>query len=99
MGGTDSEINFDTRDILLESAWFDPISVRRTAKELGLRSEASFRFERGTDLEMAELASRAGSADDSGIGGRQSFAGLVDVFPRAGNTRRQSNLRGANVCA
>jgi len=58
MGGADTEISFATRNILLEAAWFDPISVRRTAKALGLRTEASYRFERGADPEMAELASR-----------------------------------------
>src|SRR5579875_3579543 len=58
MGGADSEIGFRSRDILIESAWFDPISVRRTSKALGLRTEASYRFERGADPEMAEAASR-----------------------------------------
>src|SRR5271170_2234406 len=45
MGGADSEIGFSTRNMLLESAWFDPISVRRSSKTLGLRTEASMRFE------------------------------------------------------
>ena len=58
MGGAESEIGFSSRNILLESAWFDPISIRRTSKALGLRTEASYRFERGADPEMAELASR-----------------------------------------
>ena len=58
MGGAESEIGFATRNVLLESAWFDPISIRRTSKALGLRTEASMRFERGADPEMAELASR-----------------------------------------
>ena len=58
MGGADSEIDSTTRNVLLESAWFDPISIRRTSKALGLRTEASLRFERGADIEMAELASR-----------------------------------------
>ena len=58
MGGADTEIRAASRKILLESAWFDPISIRRTSKALGLRTEASMRFERGADPEMAELASR-----------------------------------------
>src|SRR5580704_815574 len=58
MGGADSEISFSTRNILIECAWFDPISVRRTSKALGLRTEASYRFERGADPDMAEFASR-----------------------------------------
>ena len=52
MGGVKSEVSQDTRVILLESAYFNPASVRHTAKKLGLRTEASFRFERGADPEM-----------------------------------------------
>jgi phenylalanyl-tRNA synthetase beta chain len=51
MGGIESEVKAATRRILLESAHFDPITIRRTAKRLGLRSEASHRFERGVDPE------------------------------------------------
>jgi phenylalanyl-tRNA synthetase beta chain len=51
MGGTNSEVTTETRSILLESAHFDPRSIRRTAKRLGLHSEASHRFERGVDPE------------------------------------------------
>src|ERR1700726_241965 len=57
MGGVETEIHAATNTILLEAAWFDPISVRRTSKALGLRTEASMRFERGADKEMAETAS------------------------------------------
>ncbi|MGE5819014.1 MAG: phenylalanine--tRNA ligase subunit beta [Deltaproteobacteria bacterium] len=51
MGGMNSEVGVDTRSILLESANFDPMTIRRTAKRLGLHSEASHRFERGVDPE------------------------------------------------
>src|SRR5262245_18149943 len=51
MGGADSEVKAETRSILLESANFDPTAIRRTAKRLGLHSEASHRFERGVDPE------------------------------------------------
>jgi phenylalanyl-tRNA synthetase beta chain len=51
MGGADSEVTAATREILLESAYFDPARVRRTAKRLGLASDASYRFERGVDPE------------------------------------------------
>lgn len=51
MGGADSEVSDDTTDILLESAYFHPPSVRKTSKALGLSSEASYRFERGVDFE------------------------------------------------
>ena len=81
MGGADTEISFSSRNILLESAWFDPVSVRRTAKALGLRSEASYRFERGADPEMAELASRRGAELIQQVAGGEILAGFVDVYP------------------
>ncbi|HSL57368.1 MAG TPA: phenylalanine--tRNA ligase subunit beta [Acidimicrobiales bacterium] len=56
MGGASSEISDDTTEVLLELAWFDPLSVARTSRRLGLRTEASARFEKGTDPEILELA-------------------------------------------
>lgn len=81
MGGADSEINFRTRNILLESACFDPVSVRRTAKALGLRTEASYRFERGADPEMAELASQRAAELILELAGGELLSGVVDVYP------------------
>lgn len=81
MGGAESEIGFGTRNILIECAWFDPISIRRTSKALGLRSEASYRFERGADPEMAETASRRCAELIQQIGGGDALAGAVDVYP------------------
>ena len=81
MGGAESEIGFATRDVLLESAWFDPISIRRTSKALGLRTEASTRFERGADPEMAELASRRCAAVIQELAGGEILAGVVDIYP------------------
>ncbi len=82
MGGADSEISFSSRNILIESAWFDPISVRRTSKALGLRTEASYRFERGADPEMAETASRRAAELIQQLGGGEILAGIVDAYPR-----------------
>src|SRR5258707_8111087 len=56
MGGAETEIRATTSTILIEAACFDPIAIRRAAKSLSLRTEASMRFERGIDPEMAELA-------------------------------------------
>ncbi|MBK8013225.1 MAG: phenylalanine--tRNA ligase subunit beta [Deltaproteobacteria bacterium] len=56
MGGSESEVSEDTQTILLESAFFQPGSVRRTSKRHGLHTEASHRFERGADIAMAEHA-------------------------------------------
>ena len=81
MGGGDSEIRSTSRNILLESAWFDPISLRRTSKTLGFRTEASMRFERGADVEMAETASRRCAELIQQLGGGEVLAGVVDVYP------------------
>ncbi|HEY4951408.1 MAG TPA: phenylalanine--tRNA ligase subunit beta [Candidatus Acidoferrales bacterium] len=81
MGGAETEISFSTRNVLIECAWFDPISVRRTSKALGLRSEASYRFERGADPEMAELASRRAAELIRQVAGGELIAGVVDVYP------------------
>src|SRR5579863_957623 len=81
MGGAESEIGFASRNILLESAWFDPISVLRTSKALGLRTEASYRFERGADPEMAEMASRRAAELIQQVAGGEILSGVVDVYP------------------
>jgi phenylalanyl-tRNA synthetase beta chain len=56
MGGMESEVSASTVDILLESAWFEPLSIRRTSKKIGLQSEASYRFGRGADYGGVEAA-------------------------------------------
>jgi phenylalanyl-tRNA synthetase beta chain len=81
MGGADTEISFSTRNVLIECAWFDPIAVRRTSKALGLRTEASYRFERGADPHMADLASRRAAELIQQIAGGELLAGVVDVYP------------------
>jgi len=81
MGGGDTEIRLASRNVLLEAAWFDPISIRRASKALGLRTEASMRFERGADKEMAETASRRCAELIQQLGGGELLAGVVDVYP------------------
>ena len=81
MGGAETEVGFETRRVLLESAWFAPASVRRTAKRLGLRSEASFRFERTTDIEGVPLAADCAAALIAKLSGGSVAAGRVDVYP------------------
>lgn len=58
MGGSDTEIDGSTTDVLLEMAWFLPIGIAKTSRRLRLRSEASARFEKGTDPEVIDLAHR-----------------------------------------
>jgi phenylalanyl-tRNA synthetase beta chain len=81
MGGAATEVNDDTRRILLESAWFHPGSVRRTAKRLGLRSEASYRFERGTDIEGVPVAADRAASMIVQLAGGQLCRGRVDAYP------------------
>ena len=82
MGGADSEINDKTTDVLLESAHFDALSVRRTARRLGMHTEASHRFERGTDPEMAATACDRAAALIAEFGGGRVCRGRIDVYPR-----------------
>ena len=77
MGGLDTEVGPSTKNILLESAYFDPVSVRRTSRKLGLRSESSYRFERSVDLEaIADASNRAAVLISSFAGGKACV--LVD---------------------
>jgi phenylalanyl-tRNA synthetase beta chain len=82
MGGLDSEVTDATTRVLLESASFDATTVRRTARRLGLHSEASLRFGRGVDPELAELASRRTAELLARLGGGRIARGAVDAYPR-----------------
>jgi len=81
MGGAETEISFSTKNVLIECAWFDPVAVRRAARFLKLHTEASTRFGRGADLEMAELASRRCAELILDLAGGELLAGVVDVYP------------------
>jgi phenylalanyl-tRNA synthetase beta chain len=81
MGGAETEISFSTKNILIECAWFDPIAVRRATRFLKLHTEASTRFGRGADPEMAELASRRAAELILQLAGGELLGGVVDVYP------------------
>ena len=81
MGGASTEISFSTTNVLLECAWFDPISIRRAARFLKLHTEASTRFGRGADPEMAEWASRRAADLILQLAGGELLSGLVDAYP------------------
>ena len=81
MGGEESEISPSTRAVLLESAWFEPISIRRTSKSQGFHTEASHRFERGADIQMAPLALDRTAALIQKIAGGEILRGMIDVYP------------------
>jgi phenylalanyl-tRNA synthetase beta chain len=81
MGGAETEISFSTKNVLIECAWFDPIAIRRATRFLKLHTEASTRFGRGADPEMAELASRRAAELILQLAGGELLAGVVDVYP------------------
>src|SRR5712664_4009177 len=81
MGGAETEISFSTKNVLIECAWFEPISIRRAARFLKLHTEASTRFGRGADPEMAELASRRAAELILQLAGGELLAGVVDIYP------------------
>jgi phenylalanyl-tRNA synthetase beta chain len=82
MGGLNSEIGPDTRDVLIESAYFDPLSIRRTGKRLGLNTESSYRFERGIDPEGVLRALDRAAGLMLEVGGGTAAAGRIDVYPK-----------------
>ena len=82
MGGAETEVTEATTRVLLESATFEPISVRRTARRLALPSEASHRFERGVDANGCDFASARAARLMAELAGGQVARGLVDVYPQ-----------------
>jgi phenylalanyl-tRNA synthetase beta chain len=81
MGGADSEVGAATRTIVLESAHFDPRSVRRTSRALGLKTEASLRFERGVDPRLPLTAMERACALLEMIGAGTARGTVVDRHP------------------
>lgn len=103
MGGEESGVTFETKNIFLESACFAPVSIRRTSKELGLRTESSYRFERGTDIEFLKNAlNRAALLIKESGGG--IINEIVDVYPEKQTPKtleisykRVNSLLGTNI--
>lgn len=82
MGGFDTMITEKTRNILIESAWFDPVSVRRSARRHGLHTDASHRFERGADYGATCLACARVAERIAEWGGGRPEAGEIDAVAR-----------------
>lgn len=82
MGGLNSEIKSDTREILLESAYFHPPAIRRAARSLGMSTDASFRFERGIDPEGVIWALNRAAALMVKLGGGYACRGYIDNYAR-----------------
>ena len=81
MGGESTEVSETTTRVLVEAANWDPASVLATAHRLGLRSEASARFERGVDPDLSGMAAARAAALVASLGGGQVHKGTVDVYP------------------
>ena len=81
MGGLNSEINLKTVDVLIESAYFKPQNIRATSKRLELRTESSYRFERGGDVGVCDWASRRAVKLILETAGGELAQGVVDAYP------------------
>lgn len=82
MGGLDTEVSNATSTILLEDAYFDPTSIRKTSRKLALPSEAAYRFERTVDIEMIDRASKRTAQLIAQVAGGKIARGVVDVYPK-----------------
>ena len=82
MGGFDTMITERTRNVLIESAWFDPASVRRTARRLGMHTDASHRFERGADIGAAPIGCARVAKLILETAGGTLDGGAIDAYPR-----------------
>ncbi len=96
MGGLDSEISNSTRNVLIESAIFDPVCVRRTSRALSLFSPSSFRYERGLDRERTEWASRRCAELIMELAGGTLHPGCINVGAQA-EPRPPVTLRFAQI--
>jgi phenylalanyl-tRNA synthetase beta chain len=81
MGGEETEISANTTDVLLESAYFNPASVRRTARALGLNTEASYRYERGADYDSQVRVADRVAGLIAELAGGTVLKGFLDVYP------------------
>jgi phenylalanyl-tRNA synthetase beta chain len=104
MGGRESEVSDATRLIALESAWFEPTGIRRTSRRLGLSTEASYRFERGADIEAPPIALARACALLEETGAGHVLSGFVDAYPAKRerrlveiDTTRVAQVLGAQV--
>ncbi|MEM7007954.1 MAG: phenylalanine--tRNA ligase subunit beta [Thermodesulfobacteriota bacterium] len=81
MGGANTEVSENTKNVLLESAYFDPVTVRKTSKATGLRSESSYRFERGVDPNAVVKALNRAAELIRELGEGQIARGEIDQYP------------------
>jgi len=80
-GGINTGVTENTKSIFLESAYFDPVSIRKTAKRHGLNTDASFRFERGIDIDNVEYSLKRAALLIKEIAGGDITSDIVDLYP------------------
>ena len=98
MGGADTEIEDTTSNILLESAYFSPVGIRKTSKRTGLKSESSSRFERGIDINNVSFALDRAAELISRLSGGTIAEGIIDAYPDPVSPREIS-LSVDRVCS
>ena len=81
MGGENSEVTESTKNILIESAYFNPTSIRKTSKKLQLATDSSYRFERGTDPSNTVFAAQRAAQLIASIAGGEIAKGIIDEYP------------------
>ena len=81
-GGKHSGVTNETTSIFLESAYFDPVSIRKTAKRHSLNTDASFRFERGIDINTTEYALKRAASLIKEVAGGEITSDIVDLYPK-----------------
>jgi phenylalanyl-tRNA synthetase beta chain len=86
MGGLNSEIYSESKNVLIESAFFDPVTIRRSSKRLAISTEASYRFERGVDIDGVVTALRRSLMLVSGLAGGEVVKDIIDNYPRPRRT-------------
>ncbi|UCC22702.1 MAG: phenylalanine--tRNA ligase subunit beta [Planctomycetota bacterium] len=92
MGGLHTEVSDTTTSILLEDAYFDPVSIRQTSRRLALPSEAAYRFERIVDIENIDWASKRTAQLIAQVAGGKVAKGMVDIYPKK-SAQKQVTLR------
>lgn len=82
MGGENSEIKQDTKNVFIESAFFDPVQTRKSSKFLGLQTDSSYRFERGVDIDITEWAANRAAELIAELGDGEIVDGIIDEYPK-----------------
>lgn len=88
MGGLESEVDANTTEILLESAHFDPVTIRKSAKAAGVKTESSYRFERGVDPNICGKAALRAAQLMAELAGGAVAEGVVDIYPKPVNPKK-----------